>query len=69
MLEEAAPSELIHFLYLFERYQIKEREQAKLIAEELRLVLNTLLKSGTDADLTPRFHLLMRKLQTLAGKG
>jgi hypothetical protein len=62
-MEEASPEELAHFVYFFGRYEINNRQDCELIIDEFRLVLDMLLKSGTEPDLVRVIHLLIKDVE------
>jgi len=63
MMEEAAVEDIINFLYFFEHYETRDPKDSHLIVEELRLIQNTLLKSGGNDDLVRMIHVLNKKIE------
>jgi len=63
MLEEAPEEEVINFIYFFEKYEIKSRNDYELIVDEFRLIQNTLLKSGSDQNLVRMIHVLIKNIE------
>jgi hypothetical protein len=62
LMEESPADELAHFLYFFEHYRLEDRQHKELVVNELRLVRNTLLKSGASRDLPRRIHQLVKQI-------
>ena len=63
LLEEASESEIINFIYFFDKYEIKSRKDSELISDELRLIQNTLLKSSSDQNLVRMIHVLIKNIE------
>lgn len=63
MLEEAHFDDIINFIYFFDKYNINNVQDSRLIIDELRLIQNTLLKSSNDSDLVRMIHTLIRSIE------
>jgi len=63
MLEEAHPDDIVNFVYFFDKYDINNTHDSKLIIDEFRLIQNTLLKSSKDDDLVRMIHTLIRNIE------
>jgi hypothetical protein len=67
MMEESPEEEMVHFIYFFDKYRVNSLNEKGLIIDELRLIHNTLLKSGNDQNLVRMIHILMKNIEKKTG--
>jgi hypothetical protein len=63
MMEEAHFEDIVNFIYFFDRYEINNPQDCRLIIDEFRLIQNTLLKSIDDNNLVKMIHVLIRRIE------
>lgn len=66
LMEESPLDEIVNFIYFFDKYTPKNEPIRNLIIEELRLIQNTLLKSGSDQNLVKMIHILIKNIEKKA---
>ncbi|MCP5101790.1 MAG: hypothetical protein GY950_00340 [bacterium] len=73
LMEEAGNDEIVDFVYFFDKYDVNSLKDMELINDELRLIQNTILKSGGKDDMVRMIHILIKNIekrvkQNLRGK-
>ncbi|MCP4149066.1 MAG: hypothetical protein GY757_15060 [bacterium] len=63
LLEEASEDEVVNFIYFFDKYEIENRGHMELVIDELRLIQNSILKSGGKDDLVRMLHVLIKNIE------
>ncbi len=63
LMEESAVDEIINFIYFFDKYEIENLQDMKLIVDEFRMIQNTVLKSGGTDDLVRMIHVLIKNME------
>jgi hypothetical protein len=63
LMEETPKTEIVNFIYFFDRYEIDRLQDSILIISELQLIRNTLLKSGNEQDLVRMIHELIKNIE------
>lgn len=63
IMEEAEIDEMVNFIYFFDKYEVNSIRDMELIIDELRLIQNTILKSGHKGDLVRMLHLLIKSIE------
>lgn len=63
LMEESSVDEIINFIYFFDKYEIENLSDMKLIVDEFRMIQNTVLKSGGTDDLVRMIHVLIKNME------
>jgi hypothetical protein len=67
LMEKSPISKIVDFIYFFNQYKYKNRQEARLVIEELKLMQNTFLKTRQSHDFIRMIHVLINNIQKKSG--